>query len=210
MQPRTKRQKEVLDYITRFVDRNGYEPSYQQIARQLGVASKGGILRHIVALENLGLITRKRENGNFAIEIRSKQIDTGVFCTVELVEIIDEGGCYKESSRSMLPLPKAMIGPLHTDEVFAFIAPDDRISERHICEGDIVLAERRNYASRGDTVFARTGGGRIALGRYFQQGLETEIRPANDHFETQSFPADEVVIEGVVRGLLRPIPDLSN
>jgi SOS-response transcriptional repressor LexA len=40
MLPRTQRQKEVLDYITRFLASHGHEPSYAQIARHFGVSSK--------------------------------------------------------------------------------------------------------------------------------------------------------------------------
>lgn len=209
MQPRTKRQKEVLDYITKFVDRNGYEPSYQQIARQLGVASKGGIQRHIVALENQGLIARKRENGSFGIEIRSKQFDSEMMCMIELVETIEQNGLYTNVKRSTIAVPRFFIGPLHPDEIFAFKTPDDSMSDRHVCEGDIALVERKKYASRGEIVVVHASDGQMLMGRYYQHGLKTEIRPASEHFESSHFPADEVVIEGVLRGLLRPIPDAS-
>jgi repressor LexA len=56
MQPRTRRQKEVLDFIKRYIEKHGYEPSYQQIARHLGVSSKAGIARHIESLENQGFL----------------------------------------------------------------------------------------------------------------------------------------------------------
>jgi len=52
MLPRTQRQKEVLDYITRFLAKHGYEPSYAQIARHFGVSSKATIAKHIAALES--------------------------------------------------------------------------------------------------------------------------------------------------------------
>ena len=51
MLPRTQRQKEVLDYITRFHAKHGHEPSYAQIARYFGVSSKATIAKHISALE---------------------------------------------------------------------------------------------------------------------------------------------------------------
>ena len=46
MQPRTQRQKEILEYIARFIERHGYEPSYAQIARHFGVSSKATIAKH--------------------------------------------------------------------------------------------------------------------------------------------------------------------
>lgn len=203
MQPRTKRQKEVLDYITRFVDRNGYEPSYQQIARQLGVTSKGGIQRHIVALENQGLIARRRENGSFGIELRSRKMVAEAVVNIELIET--DGGSH-EVARPMITVPKFLVGSLSPADVVAFRAADDSMEEKHLCEGDIVLFEKRSYARRGQVVLAAARGKQILLGLYFHHGLETEIRPASANVDGIFFPADEIEVLGVMRALLRPFP----
>ena len=73
MQPRTQRQKEILDYIRRFIDRHGYEPSYAQIARHFGISSKATIAKHIEALEKRGLIARKHANGSFALSVNKEK-----------------------------------------------------------------------------------------------------------------------------------------
>ena len=69
MLPRTQRQKEILDYITRFLERHGYEPSYAQIARHFGVKSRATIAKHIAALERRGLLKREHEDGSFALTV---------------------------------------------------------------------------------------------------------------------------------------------
>src|SRR5215218_6300647 len=66
---RTRRQREVLDFIIKYIDGHGYEPSYQLIARELGVSSKAGIAKHIKALEEQGLLLRRRENGSFKLDV---------------------------------------------------------------------------------------------------------------------------------------------
>ena len=72
MLPRTQRQKEVLDYITRFLAKQGHEPSYAQIARHFGISSKETIAKHIAALEKRGLI--KREHGlGFTIGVHMEE-----------------------------------------------------------------------------------------------------------------------------------------
>src|SRR6185295_12596946 len=47
----TKRQKQVLDFVAGFVDDNGYSPSYEEIARGLGLASLATVHKHISTLE---------------------------------------------------------------------------------------------------------------------------------------------------------------
>ena len=206
MQPRTKRQKEVLDFITRYVTRNGYEPSYQQIAWQLGVTSKAGIARHIQALENQGLISRRRENGSFSLQLHLQRANPDAVCRVEFIDVSAPDAAAGVREQPGLTIPKFLIGSLAPEDVFAFRAADDSMIDKHICEGDIVLLERRSYARRGDIVVALADSKQMFLGQFFQTGSETELRPANADFDVMTFPADQVVVQGIMRGLLRPVP----
>ncbi|MBK9155788.1 MAG: HTH domain-containing protein [Chloracidobacterium sp.] len=204
VQPRTKRQKDVLDYVTRFIERNGHKPSYQQIAMHLGVSSRAGIQRHIEALESQGLLVRVRENGCFRIDLKFSQVSSESFCNIEFIESTEMANGDSENKWSMLLVPKFMIGSLPPDEVLAFRMPDDSMEERSVFDRDIVLFEKRAYASRGDTVLAECKGGRMRVGRYYPQGVQTEIRPACSGYESVFLQAVEVKILGVQRGLMRP------
>jgi SOS-response transcriptional repressor LexA len=66
----TQRQKEILDYITRFLERHGYVPSYTQIARQFGVKSRATIAKHIAALERRGLLLVNMKTVRFASTLK--------------------------------------------------------------------------------------------------------------------------------------------
>ena len=94
MLPRTQRQKEILDYITRFLERHGYEPSYAQVARHFGVKSRATIAKHVAALERRGLLTRKGEDGSFALTVKVDDSDS--LCEVKLL-----GGCCGCATRSV-------------------------------------------------------------------------------------------------------------
>jgi len=43
----------------------------------------------------------------------------------------------------------------------------------------------------------------MLLGQYYNHGLETEIRPAAEGYDPIILPADEIIVQGVVRGLIR-------
>src|SRR6266446_6634769 len=86
MLPRTQRQKEVLDYITRFLAKHGYEPSYAQIARNFGVSSKATIAKHISALEKRGLIKREHEPGRFTLAVKVEDAPANAICEIALIE----------------------------------------------------------------------------------------------------------------------------
>ncbi|MBP1623594.1 MAG: LexA repressor, partial [Acidobacteria bacterium] len=54
----TKRQKEILDFVTGFIDRNGYSPSMEEIAENFHFASLNAVFKHLEALESRGHLHR--------------------------------------------------------------------------------------------------------------------------------------------------------
>ena len=54
----TKRQKQVLDFVSRFIEDNGYSPSYEEIARGLDLASLATVHKHISTLETKQYLKR--------------------------------------------------------------------------------------------------------------------------------------------------------
>ena len=91
MLPRTQRQKEILDYIIRFLERHGHEPSYAQIARHLGVKSRATVAKHVAALERRGLLVRERQDGNFTINVTPSDDSSEALVEVRLLGRIAAG-----------------------------------------------------------------------------------------------------------------------
>lgn len=203
MQPRTKRQKDVLDYITRYIDKHGYEPSYQQIARQLGVSSKAGIAKHVKALENQGLLSRRRDNGSFKIELHSISSISEAVCLIEWLDVPKDESHAEDWEHEPLFVPKFMLGLQSPERLSAYRVHNDSMIEEHICDGDVILLEKRNYARDGDIVLALTLNNRIVLKQYYREGAKVELRPANPNYASIVLPANKITILGVLRGVLR-------
>ena len=202
MQPRTKRQREVLEYITSFIEEKGYEPSYQQIARHFRIASKSAIAKHVKALENQGLLSRSRENGSFALNILPKNSIVESVCEIKWLEIPFPEHLEKWELEPLY-LPKFLVDYASQDRLKAFRVQNDAMLDEHICEGDIVLIEKRGYARDGDIVVVFIENIRVVLKKYFRHGANVELRPANEAYHSIHSPADKISIQGVVRGLLR-------
>ena len=204
MQPQTKRQREVLDIITRFIRNRGFKPSYQQIARELGVNSKGGIAKHIKALETLGCVTRQRENGIFKLELRSEKVGNEFICEIKWLDVPKDEDLAEDWEYEPLFVPRFMLGFQEEDRLRAFRVPDDAMLDEHICEGDVVLIERRSYARDGDTVVALIAEKNPILQKYYRAGAKIELRPANSHFDSTILLADKIEIKGILHSVLRP------
>jgi len=204
MQARTRRQKEVLDFITRYIENHGYEPSYQQIAWHLGVASKAGIAKHIKALESQGLVTRRRENGSFSLELRPVSTIAQSVCEIEWLEVPRGESFVEDWEKKPLFVPKFLLGYQTPDRLQAYRVANDSMLDEHIREGDIALIEKRSYARDADIVVALTQNKRTVLKQFFRDGAKVELRPANANYVSILLSADKVTILGVVRGILRP------
>ena len=206
MQPRTQRQKEILDYITRFIERHGYEPSYAQIARHFGISSKATIAKHIEALERRGLISRRRTNGAFALDVQVEEPDSDALCEVPLLGRIAAGAPIEAMNENAdkVSVPRFLLGRTRPDQVYALRVNGDSMIDEHICDGDIALIENRTEARDGEIVVALIGGSHATLKRLHRFGREVELRPANSQHAPLRLPAGQVQVQGIFRGLLRP------
>lgn len=207
MQPRTKRQKEILEYISNFIETRGYKPSYQQIAKHFRLASKAAVAKHIESLEKQGLISRRRENGTFCLEVYPKSNATfsDLICEIGWLELPSSMPFPDEYADETLLVPTFLLGFHKPEKLSALIVPDDAMQNEHICEGDIALIEKRSFARDGDIVAAIINDSNLTLKRIYRNGANVELRPSNENYQTVNLPADRVEIKGIFRGLIRPL-----
>ena len=72
----TRRQKELMDFLSEFIRKNGYSPSYEEIASGLNLASLATVHKHIQALQAKSYLrrsfnhSRSLEIGSFACRSR--------------------------------------------------------------------------------------------------------------------------------------------
>lgn len=209
--PRTQRQKEVFDYLVRFLERRGYIPSYTQIAKHLGVSSRATVAKHIKALERLGLITIHNEDGSFALVINEQETQpppsrdsellweipmAGAIAAGQPLEVVPDG--------DLIAVPRFLLGRVKPENVYALKVQGDSMIDEHICDGDIALIENRPEAHDGEIVVALLDETHATLKRLYRHGAEVELRPANSKLESIRVPADQVRVQGIFCALLRP------
>lgn len=204
MLPRTQRQKDVLDYLTRFSERHGYFPSYAQIARHLGVKSRATIAKHIAALEKRGLVVREHGEGSF--ELNVKVDESEALCEITLLGRIAAGAPIDVvEDQETIPVPRFLLGRVRPERVYAVKVKGDSMIDEHICDGDIALIENRTDARDGEIVVALlVEENQATLKRLYRRGANVELHPANTELEPLTIPATKVRVQGIFRGLLRP------
>ena len=207
MLPRTQRQKDILDFITRFLERHGHQPSYTQIARHFGVKSRATIAKHITALEKRGLLARQHEDGSFGLNVKVEATTADSLCEVKLLGRIAAGAPLEAVTdcEERIPVPRFLLGRVKPERVYALRVKGDSMIDEHICDGDIALIENRTDARDGEIVVALlVEENQATLKRLYRRGPNVELQPANSQLQPLTVPAGQVRVQGIFRGLLRP------
>jgi repressor LexA len=200
----TKRQKEVVEFIAKFVDENGYSPSYDEIARGLGLASLATVHKHINALEAKNYLKRGF-NQSRSLDVAPKYIQEqrrqrGPF-EVPLMGRIAAGSPVEAiETRAMLSFSDFAKSP----ETFALEVRGDSMIDDHICDGDMILVEKTSEARDGDIVVALVDGTDATLKRFFKEpnGM-VRLQPANSTMAPIHLHQRNLQIQGRLLAVLR-------
>jgi repressor LexA len=195
----TRRQKEVLDFISAFVQRNGYSPSFEEIAHGLDLRSLATVHKHITNLQNKGLLQRAH-NRSRSIDVLPPRTRARQNERLPLMGRI-AAGLPVETSEN--PESISLGDIIGSREVFALQVRGESMRDEHIVDGDYVLVERTSVARQGDIVVALVRGSETTLKRFYLEGSLVRLQPSNAEMNPIFVSAAQVAIQGRVLGMLR-------
>jgi repressor LexA len=195
----TRRQREVLDVIRDFIDRQGYSPSLEEIGASLGLSSVATVHKHVTLLVDKGYV-RRAWNQNRSIELTEPESSGTV--QLPLHGTIAAGQPLEAVPGSeSIGVPADMVGDRSRSYVLQ-VQGDSMIDEQ-IRDGDFVVIEERDNFGRGETVVALIDECEATLKRFFRDGSDVRLEPANASMQPMVFPAERVRIQGVAVGVIR-------
>jgi repressor LexA len=195
----TKRQKEVLDFLTGFVERNGYSPSFEEIARGLNLKSLATVHKHVTNLQKKGMLDRAH-NRSRSIDVLPPRLRGRSTESLPLLGRIAAGQPVEATENAESLSLSDIVG---NRDVFALEVRGDSMREDHIINGDYVLVERSRTARQGEIIVALVRGSETTLKRFYQEGSTIRLQPANAEMDPIYVPATQVAIQGRVLGVLR-------
>ena len=207
----TRKQSELLEYLTTHLSMNDVPPSFDEMRDALGLASKSGIHRLVSGLEERGYI-RRLPNRARAIEIlrpagEPSAMANAVGAAADIIALpflgrIAAGTPIEALSdpTRQLEVPASMIG---NGEHFALEIVGDSMIEAGILEGDTVVIERANTASHGEIIVALINKQEATLKTLLKEPGRIGLEAANPQYETRYFSTDAVEVQGKLAGLIR-------
>lgn len=203
-----KRQRQIVDFISQYIQSKGYSPTLKEIAEAIGVSSLATVHEHLQALEKKGVI-KKFEGSVRGIELLDRKLSgiMGAGVNLPFLGFIAAG-------RPIQPHPDQdadfMVSPSMVSSKkrsYVLQVKGDSMIEEGILDGDYVVIEEQNDVQNGDIVVALLENGLATLKRFFKEATRVRLEPANSTMKP--IFATNVRVQGRVVGLIRKFNDSS-
>ena len=220
MEPKlSARQKRILKFIETFIEGNGYPPTIREIGEAVDIASTSVVNYNLNKLVEYGLLARSPEVSR-GLRLVSKEMPVKVVDVVQTVQIPlvgkiaasapvplpgEDFGYYYDQD-DIIDVPEAMVGKHRQNELFALRVTGDSMIDAMVADGDVIVLERQNVARNGDMVAVYlTERGETTLKKYYLEGSQVRLQPANPTMDPIYVNADQVNVQGRVLAVLRTL-----
>ena len=194
----TKRQKQVLDFISSYHKKKGYAPSLEEIRKKFKLASVSTAHFHVKKLQDLGFIG-KQDNRPRSIDVyeNEKMVNIpmlGLIAAGQPIEAIQ--------NKEMIAMPKSKLP--HAGEFYALRVVGDSMIDENINDGDLVLVKQQDTVENGQKVVALIDNCEATLKRFYKEKNFIRLQPANKAYDPIIIKKDrELTIQGIVIDIIR-------
>ncbi len=192
----TSCQHKTLSFIRRYIAVNGYSPSFSDIAKGLGIKSRGVVHRYVHALADAGyidLIPGRQRNIQLRDEHGSNTLPfLGQIAAGQPIEAIEDIQTINASEK------------LYGENRYALKIKGESMIDIGILDGDIVIVEQKQTAHNGDIVVALVDNSEATLKRFRKiNNDQVELIPENSSMEPMIYHQSQVAIQGILVGQFR-------
>ena len=196
----TKRQKELYDYIAKYIEENGYAPSLTEMKDEFNISTVSTIHEHISNLIKKKLIKKSRSIARSIELIKAK---TANMFEVPLVGTITCGKPIEaiEVPDSVIEIAKDR--RFQEGELYALKAKGNSMIGDGIFDGDFLIVKKQEWADDGDTAVAIIDDNEATLKKYYKEKGRIRLQPANPAFAP--IFRKQVEIRGIVVKVIRDL-----
>ncbi len=197
------KERQLLDFITQFIQRYGYAPTLKEIGEALGTSSPATVHEHLDRLRQKGFI-RKLDGTARGIEVVKEQYRTGATqAPVELpvLGFIAAGAPLEPYTDPNFYISVAPNMIASNKPSYVLQVKGTSMIEDGILDGDYVVIQHQQDAQNGDIVVALLPNGLATLKRIYFEKERIKLMPANS--QMSPIFATHVKIQGRVVGVIR-------
>ena len=200
MQPLTKRQREILDYLNEFIAQHGYAPSLEEIGKRFTLSSLATVHKHLTNLQDKGFI-RRAWNRSRSVELLPSR-GGGRAIEVPMLGFVAAGMPIEAvAGTESIAIPESLISGKR--DTYVLRVRGDSMIDEQIRDGDWVVVEDRKSADNGEMVIALVGGQDATLKKFYNENGRIRLQPANPTMQPIFVDPENLQIQGVVVGVMR-------
>lgn len=211
----TVRQKQILRYITKQIQSNGYAPSVREIGKAVGLSSTATVHSHLQKLEKLGYIKKENQKGR-TLRILKKEDDLyepkrlqrepskAFYNKKEMVDVPVVGKITAGSPilavqnvTDTFPIPLDFVG---NSQSFMLVVSGESMIEAGILDGDYILVRRQNVAENGEIIVALIDD-EATVKTFYKEKDHIRLQPENSTMDPIIVPDCKIL--GKVIGVFR-------
>ena len=193
----TKRQKQIFDYIKKFIKTKNYAPSLDEIRRHFRLSSKSTIHQHIEALKIKGYLAK--------LDYQARSIEISENKKTKLAEIpllgtIAAGQPIEAiENPDLIQIPQEYLGKY--GHYYALRVQGNSMIDQGVFDGDTIIIREQKIADNGQMVVAIIDDNQATLKKIYREQDRIRLQPANPTL----FPIyrKEVEVRGIVTKIIR-------
>jgi repressor LexA len=199
--PLTKRQREILNYLTASTEQNGFAPSFEEIAEHFKYNSLATVHEHLTNLERKGYIKRTY-NESRAIEILPSEVSPRAIELPLLGSVAAGMPIEAIEQNETLTVPEALVG--RGGNHYVLRVRGNSMVDEQIRDGDFVVVNERRRADNGEMVIALVNGNSATVKKYYRErDGRIRLQPANESMQPIYVHENDISIQGIVVGVMR-------
>lgn len=167
----TKRQIEILSFLTEHVTKAGYPPSLREIAKRFRIRGISAVKKHLDALEAKGCLTRGKGARMIGVADLPQTISVPILGQVAAGKPI----LAQENISGTFTLDRSVVRFRYP---FLLKVKGDSMIGAGILDGDHVLVKSQPHAESGDIVVALIED-EATVKRFFHRGNHIVLQPEN-------------------------------
>jgi len=195
----TKRQKQILDFITSFQKKKGFAPSLEEIKKHLKLSSVSTIHFHIKKLQDEGFLN-KEENSPRSISVYESQ----QMVKIPLMGVIAAGQPIEAIQvKETIAIPKTKV--MKGGNFYALRVAGNSMIDENINDGDVVLVKEQQTAENGQKIVALIDNYEATLKTFYKEKNQIRLQPANKEYEPIIIKRgeQEIIIQGLVVDVIK-------
>jgi repressor LexA len=208
----SERQRRMVEFIREFIREHQFPPTIRQIGEKVGISSTSVVKYNLDALERKGIIERDREISRGIRLVESLIGHMEGMIQVPLLGRIAAG--------APIPVPDSDFSPFGYDtsieltrdivkdaeNIYALEVQGDSMIDALIHDGDVVVMRHQPTVENGElaAVWLRDQE-ETTLKRFYLEGKQVRLQPANPTMQPMLYPADSVEVKGKVVCVIRQL-----